>query len=62
MTFYCKNFDLNTEDCLKLKSDCIMGRPGCLLEGRVALSEEIEKKLKDLGNKAKEKKKRQRKP
>jgi hypothetical protein len=62
MTFYCKNFDLNTEDCLKLKSDCIMGRPGCLLEGRVAVSEEIEKKLKDLENKAKERKKRQRKP
>ena len=62
MTFYCKNFDLNTEDCLKLKSDCIMGRPGCLLEGRVAFSEEIEKKLKDLENKAKKKKKRRRNP
>ena len=62
MTFYCKNFDLNTEDCLKLKSDCIMGRPGCLLEGRVAVSEEIEKKLKDLESKTKERKKRRRKP
>jgi hypothetical protein len=61
MTFYCKNFDLNTEGCLKLKSDCIMGRPGCLLEGRVAVSEEIEKKLKDLENKAKERKKRKKK-
>ena len=62
MTFYCKNFDLNTEDCLKLKSNCIMGRPGCLLEGRVAVSEEIEKKLKDLESKTKERKKRRRKP
>jgi hypothetical protein len=39
-----------------------MGRPGCLLEGRVALSEEIEKKLKDLENKTKERKKRKKKP
>ena len=38
-----------------------MGRPGCLLEGRVAVSEEIEKKLKDLENKAKERKKRKKK-
>ena len=39
-----------------------MGRPGCLLEGRVVVSEEIEKKLKNLEDKAKERKKRQRKP
>ena len=38
-----------------------MGRPGCLLEGRVVVSEEIEKKLKDLENKAKERKKRKKK-
>jgi hypothetical protein len=61
MTFSCKNFDFNNDYCLKLKTDCIMGRPGCLLEGRVAVSEEIEKKLKDLENKAKERKKRKKK-
>jgi hypothetical protein len=48
MTFSCKNFDFNSENCLKLKSECIPGRPGCVLEGRVTFSEEIEKKLKDL--------------
>jgi len=57
MTFSCKNFDFNTEDCLKLKTDCIMGRPGCVLEGKVTFSEEIEKKLNDLENKTKERKK-----
>ena len=62
MTFSCKNFDFNTDGCLKLKTDCIMGRPGCLLEGKVAFSEEIEKKLKDLEDKAKERKKRRRNP
>ncbi|MEK6196897.1 MAG: hypothetical protein N2B58_01820, partial [Desulfobacterales bacterium] len=57
----CKNFDFNTEDCLKLKTDCIMGRPGCLLEGKVTFSEEIEKKLKDLEEATKERKQRRHK-
>ena len=48
MTFSCKNFDFNSNDCIKLKSDCIPGRPGCVLEGRVKFSEEIEKKLTEL--------------
>jgi hypothetical protein len=60
MTFSCKNFDFNTEDCLKLKTNCIMGRPGCLLEGKVAFSEEIQKKLKTLEEKTQERKKSRR--
>jgi len=62
MTFSCKNFDFNTEDCLKLKTNCIMGRPGCLLEGKVAFSEEIQKKLKALEEKSQEKNKNRRRP
>jgi hypothetical protein len=60
MTFSCKNFDFNTEDCLKLKTNCIMGRPGCLLEGKVAFSEEIQKKLKNLEEKSQKRKKSRR--
>ena len=48
MTFSCKNFDFNTENCMKLNSVCIPGRPGCVLEGKVKFSEDIEKKLKKL--------------
>ncbi len=48
MTFYCKNLEINTDQCRKLHGDCIMGRPGCVLEGRVALSEELEKKIEKL--------------
>jgi hypothetical protein len=48
MTFSCKNFDFNTENCMKLNADCIPGRPGCVLEGKVRFSEEIEKRLQDL--------------
>jgi len=48
MTFSCKNFDFNAEKCLKLKAECIPGRPGCVLKGKVNFSEDIIKKLKDL--------------
>jgi hypothetical protein len=60
MTFSCKHFDFNTEDCLKLKTNCIMGRPGCLLEGKVAFSEEIMNKLKSLEEKSQKNKKSRR--
>ena len=60
MTFSCKNFDFNTEDCLKLNSECIPGRPGCVLIGKVKFSEDIEKRLKDLETETSKKKKRQR--
>jgi hypothetical protein len=60
MTFSCKNFDFNTEDCLKLNSECIPGRPGCVLIGKVKFSEDIEKRLKDLETETSKKKKRHR--
>jgi hypothetical protein len=37
-----------------------MGRPGCLLEGKVAFSEEIQKKLKNLEEKSQKRKKSRR--
>jgi len=52
MTFACKNYDYNTDQCQKLKSACIPGRPGCVLEGRVALSEELAARIKKLKREA----------
>lgn len=49
MSFSCKNYDYNTDGCLMLKQDCIPGRPGCVLEGRVALSEALTERIKALG-------------
>jgi hypothetical protein len=60
MTFSCKNFDFNAENCMKLKTDCIPGRPGCVLEGKVRFSEDIENKLKELEEKKLERPKRSR--
>jgi len=57
MTFSCKNFDFNAENCMKLNTGCIPGRPGCVLEGKVKFSEDIEKKLKDLESERDERKK-----
>ena len=48
MTFHCKNYDINGDSCKKLKGECLPGRKGCVLEGRVALSEELEEKIKKL--------------
>lgn len=51
MTFYCKNFDCNLSICNKLHGECIPGRPGCVLEGKVKFSETIEERLKELAEK-----------
>ena len=48
MSFSCKNYDYNNDKCLMLKQDCIPGRPGCVLEGRVALSEALQDRIKEL--------------
>lgn len=54
MTFYCKNLIIATDQCQKLNSPCIMGRPGCVLEGRVAISDELQKKIDKLETERKE--------
>ncbi|MCX5865688.1 MAG: hypothetical protein NT087_00100 [Deltaproteobacteria bacterium] len=51
MSFSCKNYDYNDDKCLMLKQDCIPGRPGCVLEGRVALSEALTDRIKELEQK-----------
>ncbi|MDH3393171.1 MAG: hypothetical protein OEL66_04140 [Desulfobulbaceae bacterium] len=48
MTFYCKNLEIGTDQCRKLNSECIPGRPGCVLEGRVAISEELQARIDKL--------------
>lgn len=52
MTFYCKNFDINTDRCTKLKGECVPGRRGCVLEGKVKLSEDLQRKVAALGESA----------
>ncbi|MBA3003140.1 MAG: hypothetical protein FP813_04720 [Desulfurivibrio sp.] len=51
MSFSCKNYDYNDDKCLMLKQECIPGRPGCVLEGRIALSETLIERIKELEHK-----------
>ena len=53
MTFHCQNYDINSDQCKKLKGECLPGRKGCVLYGRMALSEELVRKIKDLEEKLK---------
>lgn len=48
MTFHCKNYDINNDRCKKLKGECVPGRKGCVLEGRVVVSEELEAKIREI--------------
>ena len=48
MTFHCKHYDINKDKCKRLKGECIPGRKGCVLEGRMVLSEELEEKIRAL--------------
>ncbi|MBU0729330.1 MAG: hypothetical protein KKA70_06265 [Proteobacteria bacterium] len=56
MTFSCKNYEFGTDFCRKLHAECIPGRRGCVLEGRVAVSEELAKRLEELDKKREKKK------
>jgi hypothetical protein len=33
VSFSCPHFDINRDHCLRLKTDCVPGRRGCLLDG-----------------------------
>ena len=54
MTFACKNHEFDTDTCKKLNSDCIMGRKGCVLEGKVKLTEDMEKRVLEIEDALKE--------
>ncbi|MBP8257806.1 MAG: hypothetical protein KAX37_10805 [Opitutaceae bacterium] len=33
MSYSCPHFDIARDYCLRLKTDCVPGRPGCVLSG-----------------------------
>lgn len=46
MTFHCKNYDIENDKCKKLKGECVPARKGCVLEGRMVVSEELEERIR----------------
>jgi len=46
MSFSCPHFDINRDYCLRLKTDCVPGRPGCVLTG-CTFAVPIEQRLRE---------------
>ncbi len=46
MTFTCRHFDPNSNACRLLKTDCVPGRPGCVLRG-ASFAVPVEQRLKE---------------
>jgi hypothetical protein len=46
MSFSCPHFEPNRDACLRLKTDCVPGRPGCVLAGSV-FAVPVEQRLRE---------------
>lgn len=46
-SFSCQYLDLKDNICLRLKKDCVPGRPGCVLKGRFVFAIPAEKRIAD---------------
>jgi hypothetical protein len=46
MTFHCKNYDLVTSSCKRLSGECVPARKGCVLEGRMVVSDELAERIR----------------
>jgi len=46
MTFYCKNYDIAADRCKKLSGECVPARKGCVLEGRMVVSDELAERIR----------------
>lgn len=55
MSFSCPHFRPDDEYCLRLKTDCVPGRPGCVLGSKVVFATPVEERIR-----LKEEEKRQR--
>ncbi len=45
MSFFCPHFDAATDQCMRLKCECIPGRPGCVLRGKVTFAVPAEERI-----------------
>ena len=52
MTFHCKNYDIENSKCKRLSGECVPARKGCVLEGRIAVSEELAEKIQRIDEEA----------
>ena len=51
MSFFCPHFDQTKDFCVKLNAECIPGRPGCVLRGKVTFLVPADERVKKRGRK-----------
>jgi len=59
VTFHCKNYDIENDKCNKLKGECVPARKGCVLEGRMAVSDELAERIRLIDEQTGRRKKQQ---
>jgi hypothetical protein len=47
MSFSCPHFCPDADHCLRLKTDCVPGRRGCVLEGKTVFAVPVEERLRE---------------
>ena len=47
MSFSCPHFDPNQDYCLRLKTDCVPGRKGCVLDGKSVFAVPVAERLRE---------------
>lgn len=47
MSFSCPHFRLDDEYCLRLKTDCVPGRPGCVIGSEAVFAVPVEQRIKE---------------
>ena len=45
MSFSCPHFDLNKDYCYRVKTGCIPGRPGCVLQHNSVFAVPVEERI-----------------
>jgi hypothetical protein len=45
MSFSCPHFDINRDTCIRLKCECVPGRPGCVLAKNSGFAVPVEERL-----------------
>jgi len=46
MSFSCPHFRPDDEHCLRLNTDCVPGRPGCVLGGKAVFAVPVEERIR----------------
>jgi len=46
-SFSCPHFEMEDEQCQRLHTDCVPGRPGCVLSGNSVFAVPVEERIRE---------------